>query len=56
MLKDQGDRPKPQQFIATDRGDIVVYDYEENKILKSASLVGDINASGGVNKLKGTLA
>ena len=47
---------RPMQYIATDRGDILVYDFDENKIVKSASLVGDINASGGVNKLKGTLA
>eukprot|EP00703_Trepomonas_sp_PC1_P002290 JAP94316.1 Putative flagellar associated protein [Trepomonas sp. PC1] len=51
----QEENEKPLQYIATDRGDVLVFDYQKNQILTSQSLVGDINASNGA-KLKGTLA
>ncbi|CAL6003796.1 Putative_flagellar associated protein [Hexamita inflata] len=47
---------QPVQFLATDRGDLIVYNYQENQIIRSVNLVGDINASGGYQRLKGTLA
>lgn len=46
---------KPIQFICTDRGDLLQYNYADNTILKSVNLVGDINASSGQAALKGSL-
>ena len=46
---------RPVQFICTDRGDLLQYNYTDNTILKSVNLVGDINASSGQAALKGSL-